>query len=86
MRDGRRLARHEAASPGDPSRPLSGEELVVKFHAFAEPVLTEAVASLVERTVLGLTVGSDNSSKLRELLLNRSAGSEFPYQHAAAAI
>jgi 2-methylcitrate dehydratase PrpD len=86
MRDGRRLARHEAASPGDPSRPMSDEELVVKFHAFAEPVLTEPVASLVERTVLGLTAGGDNSSQLRELLLNRSAGSKFPYEHAAAAI
>ena len=84
MRDGRRLVRHEAACPGDPSRPMSDEELAVKFRAFAEPVMTEAVASLVEQTVRGLRAGGDNSSQLRELLLNRTAGGEFSYQHAAA--
>ncbi len=84
MRDGRRLVRHEAACPGDPSRPMSDEELAVKFRAFAEPVMTEAVASLVEQTVRGLRAGGDNSSQLRELLHNRTAGGEFSYQHAAA--
>lgn len=70
MRDGRRLVRHEAACPGDPSQPMSDEELVVKFHALAEPVITEAAASLVERTIRDLAADGDNSSQLRELLLN----------------
>jgi 2-methylcitrate dehydratase PrpD len=86
MHDGRRLARHEAACPGDPSRPMSDEELSVKFHALAEPVMTRASASLVERTVRGLAADSDNSSQLRELLLNpMTVGGEYRYQHVAAA-
>jgi 2-methylcitrate dehydratase PrpD len=70
MRDGRHLSRHEGASPGDPSRPMSDEEMADKFHALAELVMTEATASLVERTVRGLAADSDGSSELRELLLS----------------
>ena len=70
MRDGRRLERREVACPGDPSRPMSDDELVAKFRALAEPVMTEATASVVERTISGLAADCDNSSQLRELLLN----------------
>jgi len=68
MRDGRILERHEAACPGDPSRPMSDEQLAAKFRALAGPVMTEAAASL-ERTISALTA-DDNSRQLSELLLN----------------
>lgn len=85
LRDGRRLVRHESGCPGDPSRPLSDDELVVKFHSLAEPVMTQATASLVERTVRGSVTDSDNRSQLRELLLNpNSAGGEYSHQRSAA--
>jgi 2-methylcitrate dehydratase PrpD len=72
MRDGRRLARHEAACPGDPSRPMSDEQLEAKFRALAGPVMTEAAASLAERTISGVTA-DDNSRQLSELLLSSMA-------------
>ena len=69
LRDGRILERQEAACPGDPSRPMSGDQLAAKFRALAGPVMTEAAASLVERTISGLTA-DDDSRTLSELLLN----------------
>jgi 2-methylcitrate dehydratase PrpD len=86
MRDGHRLTRHEAACPGDPSRPMSDEDLSVKFRTLAEPVMTRASASLMERAVRALAADGDTSSQLRELLLNPvTAGGEYRYQHSAAA-
>jgi len=69
MRDGRRLTRHEGASPGDPSRPMSDAELAAKFRAFAEPVMTDVTASLVECAINGLATHRGGSTQLQELLL-----------------
>src|SRR5260370_19948027 len=44
-----RFDRPEHAFPAAPSRPMSDDELVAKFRALAEPVMTEATASVVER-------------------------------------
>jgi 2-methylcitrate dehydratase PrpD len=68
--DGRRLALREATCHGDPSEPMSDEEVAAKFHALAGPVITSGNTSLVERAVAGVAAHGDSPDRLRELLLS----------------
>jgi 2-methylcitrate dehydratase PrpD len=67
-RDGRRLELREATCRGEPSRPMSDEDVVAKFHALAGPVIAEETAALVERAIAGMAAPRDCPSQLGELL------------------
>jgi 2-methylcitrate dehydratase PrpD len=68
--DGRRLALREATCRGDPSDPMSDEQIVAKFHALAAPVITSANASQLEHAVANIAAHSDSPGRLGELLLS----------------
>jgi 2-methylcitrate dehydratase PrpD len=76
--DGRRLALREATCRGDPSDPLSDEQVVAKFHALARPVITSANASLVERAVADIAAHGDSPARLRELVLGSIPSAQMP--------
>lgn len=68
LEDGRRLESGEIDARGGPDAPLSKDEMVAKFHAFAAPVLGAARAGAIEAAVLGLDAADAGFAGLVDLV------------------
>ena len=62
LADGRRITSADHEAPGDPHTPLSDDEVVAKFHAYADPVVGVERAVAIRASVAALGTGASLSS------------------------
>ncbi len=68
LKDGRRLESGDVEARGDLSDPLSRDEIVAKFDAYATPVVGEARCAAIKRAVFSLSAEDARLSDLFELV------------------
>jgi 2-methylcitrate dehydratase PrpD len=74
MADGRMLEARRRTRRGDPSDPLSGDEIAAKFHALADPVIGASAA----RAMADAVAGADAAEDVRSLPLAPSRPAAGP--------
>jgi 2-methylcitrate dehydratase len=80
LRDGRRLVRAPDDYEGAPTRPLTWDRAVEKFHWLAEPYADESLRNAIIETVEQLEVTT--ASALAKLLADVSTQARYPKTHA----